>query len=899
MDTKLKKSKGSFLKALCIFIIIVSMMIGSYLSFIRVENLWRQGATYEAFRDALNYGTVARLEQSAFNDQLENFQMDLYSLVEFEGGTKEKYNEISDRYSGAVKNLKTDITIHLRDDIYETNRTGGVEGTRGLFELYERGYLQLVPLYSETADVGRYVAYQNEFSHWEMEEGEYIEMFIDEPESYFNGTWDDYHKNSGTIDTYYEGFPEDIKKLSAEKGCDLVVCMNTLIHSEEYEENYAVHTTMHPATNAEGQFYLYDDAPTQYYGFYGVKFNMEKLQSALDGMPYSSFEQYRGSYESAKARLDSYNSAYYAVVIDNKVVSTNIKGITANSTANQIRYALSTCDIQMNWIKGDWEVEKDDIIVGSYHEIQNNAEVYVGINPFGGKATASTVFAPKLTTEYRTQVQLFNYAFNDIVLYVGACCVIYLLMMLILIIKSGRRKHDDEIYLAPFDKMWIEIRTLIDGAIVFYGGLLLMEGCYSLNSNGYMFLKKVIMMALVVAIVLAVTDYILYLTRNIKNRSIASRFMIVWIFEKLIKGTLNFIRTNKNRLSEKINAVLRRYIYVGDVEAEVKRKTLILVILNVIVGSFAVILLAAETVFFCALIVVALFIFDCYILLRGLRFVGAVKRLFRVTGEIRKGEENAKVDYTAIPTAFHETADNLMGIKDGIKAAVDKAMQNEKMKTELITNVSHDLKTPLTSIINYVDLLQKCDIQDETAQSYLAVLSEKSDRLKHLIEDLVEASKASSGAITVHTVSVSVTEFINQLTGEHGEGLAEKNLNVIVTLPDEDIIVKADSNLLYRVLENLVVNVKKYAMENTRVYISAQKSGTVAKITIKNISAAPLNMTPEELKSRFVRGDESRSTSGNGLGLSIAENLCNLMKGKLDLSIDGDLFTATVEMPIE
>ena len=139
-------------------------------------------------------------------------------------------------------------------------------------------------------------------------------------------------------------------------------------------------------------------------------------------------------------------------------------------------------------------------------------------------------------------------------------------------------------------------------------------------------------------------------------------------------------------------------------------------------------------------------------------------------------------DYTAIPDAFHKTADDLMGIRDGIKNAVDKAMQNEKMKTELITNVSHDLKTPLTSIINYVDLLQKCDIPDETAQSYLQVLSEKSDRLKHLIEDLVEASKASSGAITVHTVSVSVHEFINQLTGEHSEGLSEKNLNVIVIL---------------------------------------------------------------------------------------------------------------------
>ena len=899
MDTKLKKSKGSFLKVLCVFIIIVSMMIGSYLSFIRVENLWRAGATYEAFRDALNYGTVARLEQSAFNAQLEQFQIDLYSLVEFEGGTKEKYDEMSKKYSSAANNLKTDMIIHLRDDIYETNRTGGVEGTVGLFELYERGYLQLVPLYSETADIGRYVAYQNTFSHWEMEDGAYIEMFIDDPESYYDGRWDDRHVNSGTIDTYYESFPEEIKKLSAEKGCDLTICMNTLIYSEYYEDNYATYTTRHPATNADGDFHLYDDAPTQYYGFYGVKFNMEKLQSALYGMPYGSFEQYRGSYESAKAKVDSYNSAYYAVIIDNKVVSTNIKGITANSTANEIRSALSKCDIQMNWIKNDWEVEKDDIIVSTYHEMQKNADVYIGINPYGGKATANTVFAPKLTAEYGTQVQLFNNAFNDIVLYVGACCIIYLLMMLILIIKSGRRKHDDEIHLAPLDKMWIEIRTLIDGAIIFYGGLLLMEGCYSLNSNGYMFLRKVVMMALVEAIVLAVTDYILYLTRNIKNRSIASRFMIVWIFEKLLKGALNFLRTNKNRLSEKIKAVLRKYIYVGDVEAEVKRKTLILVILNVMVGIVALFFLASGGFMSGCVTLFALFVFDCYILLRGLRFVGAVKRLFRVTGEIRKGEENAKVDYTAIPTAFHETADNLMGIRDGIKAAVDKAMQNEKMKTELITNVSHDLKTPLTSIINYVDLLQKCDIQDETAQSYLQVLSEKSDRLKHLIEDLVEASKASSGAVNVNTVSVSVTEFINQLTGEHGEGLAEKNLNVIVTLPDEDIVVKADSNLLYRVLENLVVNVKKYAMENTRVYISAEKADGKGRITIKNISSAPLNMTPEELKSRFVRGDESRSTSGNGLGLSIAENLCNLMKGKLDLSIDGDLFTATVEMPLE
>ena len=445
--------------------------------------------------------------------------------------------------------------------------------------------------------------------------------------------------------------------------------------------------------------------------------------------------------------------------------------------------------------------------------------------------------------------------------------------------------------------MWIEIRTAIDGGIIFLAAWFAFDNSFWDGSTRTIF--RIVIPAAAVVAAAALLDFVLYITRHIKNRDLLKSFMVVWLFLKIILGFFGFLKKNKDKLKSKVKAIKTKYIYVGDVETEVKRKTLIVILLNILVGGFALFLFFAKTFTPGLLLVAALFAFDCYILLRGIRFVGAVKRLFRVTSEIRNGDENAKVDYTAIPQAFHKTADDLMGIKDGIKVAVEKAMQNEKMKTELITNVSHDLKTPLTSIINYVDLLQKCNIEDETAQSYLSVLSEKSDRLKHLIEDLVEASKASSGAINVHTVSVSVNEFINQLTGEHAEGLSEKNLNVIVTLPDEDIIVKADSNLLYRVLENLVVNVKKYAMEHTRVYISAQRSENTAKIIIKNISAAPLNMTPEELKSRFVRGDESRSTSGNGLGLSIAENLCNLMKGKLDLSIDGDLFTATVEMPIE
>lgn len=901
MDTKLKKSKGSFIKVLCILLMILLVGSTSFLSISRIEGVRNGGASWTSLRQAINFGSVARMEQVYFNNQLESYQHALFQLSEFEGGTEEKYNELVKEHTSAVKNLKTDIIYHLKSDIYETNRTGGVEGTRGLFELYERGYLSLVPLYSETADIGRYVSYKNEFSHTEMERGDYIENFVDEPDSYYDGSWDDYHKNSGTVDTYYESFPEEIKKLSKEKNCDLTVCMNTLIYSEFYEEEMIEYTTMHPVTNAEGDFQLYDDVPTQYYGFYGVKLNEAKLLTELHEMPYGSYESFRSEYLAYKNKLESFNSAYYAMVMGNKVVSTNIKGITEKSTVNEIRSALSDCGVLMNWIADDWEVEKEQIDVNLYYfdDVPKSMSMYVGIYPYGAegeKATANTVFAPELTTENKIAVTYYLYALSDINLYVLICVVGYLILLAILIAKSGRRRHDDEIYLSPFDKIWVEVRLLIDAALVWGGALVIYMSFMSLRDNGvFNAIKEVTIVAVLIAMALVLTDFILYLTRNLKNHSLASRFMVVWVFEKLIKGVVNFLKDNKNRLGEKKKALLRRYLYVGDVEIEVRRKLIIVVLINLVVGLFAYLVNSYPGL----AVMFILFAFDCYVLLRIMRFTGAVKRLFRVTGEIRKGDENAKVDYTAIPEAFHETADNLMGIRDGIKAAVDKAMQNEKMKTELITNVSHDLKTPLTSIINYVDLLQKCDIEDETAQSYLAVLSEKSDRLKHLIEDLVEASKASSGAINVHTVSVSVTEFINQLVGEHGEGLSEKNLNVIVNLPDEDIVVKADSNLLYRVLENLVVNVKKYAMENTRVYINAQKSGNVGRITIKNISAAPLNMTPEELKSRFVRGDESRSTSGNGLGLSIAENLCNLMKGKLDLSIDGDLFTATVEMPIE
>ena len=899
MDTRLKKSKITFTKVLCVFLILLTVGFCTFSAVERVDTVWHSSATKVTLNDALQFDSLSRMEGTVFASQLDNYLMHIDSLAKYESGSKEAYEKEVATNKTAAEYLKKDMIYHIKKDMYRTNKNGVTEGIVGLLELAAAGYLSLDYMDVPSGEVGRYVDFKTEFSGWELEYEDYPDFFVDEPDMYYDGSWDDNHSNNSTVEYYFNSFPADVKKMAEKMGYALVVPINAFIYEDDVDET-VMHTTLPYVTSVEGDITFEND--TSYmFGFYGVTFNDAELQEELYNLPYSTYEGFLNKYEEERDELKNYPSAYFATLRNGKVISTNIKGLTEKSTEYDVMKAIGKCDFQARFKNDSWDIVKSegltDIDGFLFDSCEAESELHiVGIYPHGTDKTEP--FHAKLGKEYQHNFLMMKKAIQEMIWIALIGLAVCLFFGLILIAKSGRYKKDDEVYMAPLDNMWVEVRTAIDGAIVFFCGWLFLDELFSL-SNSFVVINAVLMTALAVVVAAALLDLILYITRHIKNRDLGKSFMVAWIFNKIIKGIWSFFRKNKEKLKDKIKAAKQKYIYVGDVEIEVKRKTLGVVIINIIVGGFALFLMAAENFGFAIFIILVLFLFDCYILLRGIRFVGAVNRLFRVTSEIRNGEENAKVDYTAIPTAFHKTADDLMGISDGIKNAVDKAMQNEKMKTELITNVSHDLKTPLTSIINYVDLLQKCDIEDEIAQSYLQVLSEKSDRLKHLIEDLVEASKASSGAINVHTVSVSVNEFINQLTGEHAEGLSEKNLNVIVTLPDEDIIVKADSNLLYRVLENLVVNVKKYAMEHTRVYISAQRSENTAKIIIKNISAAPLNMTPEELKSRFVRGDESRSTSGNGLGLSIAENLCNLMKGKLDLAIDGDLFTASVEMPIE
>ena len=238
---------------------------------------------------------------------------------------------------------------------------------------------------------------------------------------------------------------------------------------------------------------------------------------------------------------------------------------------------------------------------------------------------------------------------------------------------------------------------------------------------------------------------------------------------------------------------------------------------------------------------------------------------------------------------------NQMG--KGLSVAVEKSVKDEKLKSDLITNVSHDIKTPLTSIINYVDLLKREDIKNERAKNYIAILEDKALRLKHLTDDLVEASKISSGNVKLEMTRINFQELINQTNGEFSEKFEDKGLQFVVNLPEEPVVIEADGRRLWRIIENLYNNAAKYAMPHTRVYVDLTTVGHMARFSIKNISEQPLNIGADELTERFIRGDVARSTEGSGLGLSIAKNLTELQKGSFDIYLDGDLFKVTIIFP--
>lgn len=270
--------------------------------------------------------------------------------------------------------------------------------------------------------------------------------------------------------------------------------------------------------------------------------------------------------------------------------------------------------------------------------------------------------------------------------------------------------------------------------------------------------------------------------------------------------------------------------------------------------------------------------------------------LLNAVRKLRGGDLSAKVDNKYLVGSFREFAEELNGLADVAMVAAQKQLKSERMKTELITNVSHDIKTPLTSIINYVDLLEKPHTPEEE-RTYLEVLSRQSQRMKKLIEDLMEMSKASTGNIPVEITRIDAVEAVNQALGEFADKLTAAGLTPVFHRPEEDLYLLADGRLLWRAVSNILSNAVKYALPGTRLYIDLSAMDDKAVISFKNVSGAELNISADELMERFVRGDSSRNTEGSGLGLNIAKSLMELQKGQLELLVDGDLFKVTLVFP--
>lgn len=319
-------------------------------------------------------------------------------------------------------------------------------------------------------------------------------------------------------------------------------------------------------------------------------------------------------------------------------------------------------------------------------------------------------------------------------------------------------------------------------------------------------------------------------------------------------------------------------------------KTVLLCAAYAVLSLFCIISMNSVAIVLWAIISLALFTAVCV-------FDFQFNLISRMTAKIAAGEAGDRVDSEKFFPRLKRHANSINSINDSVAAAVDEKMKSERMKTDLIANVSHDVKTPLTSIINYIDLLKSTNITDPTAIEYIAVLERQSVRLKRLLQDIVEASKASSGCINAALAPIDLRELLEQARAEYSERLEGSGVITVMSVDEDCGCVIADGRLLWRVFDNLLSNICKYSQPGTRAYIKAQRHDSSVEISFRNISAEALDIPVDTLMERFVRGDRSRCTDGSGLGLSIAQSLIELQNGRLSLSIDGDLFRAAVTLP--
>ena len=454
--------------------------------------------------------------------------------------------------------------------------------------------------------------------------------------------------------------------------------------------------------------------------------------------------------------------------------------------------------------------------------------------------------------------------------------VLWLIGMVWLTVTAGRRPEDEEIHLNGFDRWYTEIAA---GTVIgiWLAGTIISGTLIANSSLGY---SHVVVTVIVICLICGTYTMAwfligyLSLIRRIKAGTLWKNSLIRKVLKWIGKCSgklVDFARAFSRNTAEKIKVLL-----VGGA---------FLFLQFLIIGC----VFSGAGVFLLALMAV-----DVAVMIFAIRKADGLDLIMDGLKKISDGELQYKIKTDTLTGKQKVMAEYINNIGSGLDAAVENSLKKERMQTELITNVSHDLKTPLTSIINYVDLMKRENPTDPKIQEYLRILDEKSQRLKVLTEDVVEASKASTGNIKLEMNDIDFVEMVQQVIGEFEEKFKEKNLTMMVHFTDEPSIIYADGQRMWRVLENVFGNVVKYAMEGTRVYAEISNRNKKVTFSLKNISAQPLNISADELTERFIRGDVARNTEGSGLGLSIAKSLTELQGGEFKLYLDGDLFKVMI-----
>ena len=598
---------------------------------------------------------------------------------------------------------------------------------------------------------------------------------------------------------------------------------------------------------------------------------------------------------------------YYLAIYENKAI-TNVELSSQTNTIDAIKTFINQNEQAKQVTIKDGKIQSDSEAIQDFGAEYFNGELsYYTVNE-EQESTLTQNFTtnPNSFEVYSSFVEKFEehsqeavigslmnqFSFLDNSVYVilPISSIGIVLILIYLIISIGHKKGNNGISLNDFDKIPLEIIVFVAiciGCIPFLG---LME-----VNDANAIMSLIVTAYLLIYVLSAITLHTF--VKRIKAKTLLKTTifgMIALFIDKILIKIVNQFKKIKTALSYSTNITYKVFIYFA----------------LYIIAGLSIFILFRDS-FLTLLGELALFCFAVY---KVIKIVKQYNQIENKLKEMYEGNNQNPLVVSEFMPAFQHTVKYINDISNGFENAIQDRIKSERLKAELITNVSHDIKTPLTSIINYVDLLKEIKIDDEKAKEYIGILDNKSQRLKKLTEDLVEASKVSTGNISLNLEKINIVELIKQASGEFEDKFKKRKLETIINSSESEINIKADSRYMYRIIENLFSNIAKYALENSRVYVDIRTTNTEkdtgtnwqiikwdkkeepvhsskqVKIEVKNISKDKLNISAEELMQRFVRGDKSRTTEGSGLGISIAQNLTELQNGEFHLKLDGDLF---------